>query len=337
MSTAINTAGRSTGFDLTQLHVVRPVFWCALICGLALLVVFAGLPGRPLILHTLQKLSHPCVFGLIALSTLVLQSQRSQSRTGAASQYLIALLTAVLIGALTEAAQTLTHRDPAWRDVSLDFRGALCALAFAAASDSRAHSGLFGLRLRRTYLLLGIALLALILSPLSVTLAGYANRSARFPVLFTAEHSIDLLLVSTAGVPTTRTMVPATYSQHPNEWAVPIPFNVHTLAGVSLDEPSPDWHHYQKIVIDATNPNPVAINLILRIHDRASSAEDDDRFSTRLSLPAQNRAQYVFDLDTVRHGPTKRLLDLTQISGLTLTRADTVNAREFLLNRVELQ
>jgi VanZ family protein len=254
-------------FDLTQLHVVRPVFWCALICGLALLVVFAGLPGRPLILHTLQKLAHPCVFGLIALSALVLQSQRSQSRNGATAQYLIALLTAVLIGVLTEAAQTITHRDPAWRDVGLDMRGALCALALAATFDSRTYTGNRGPRLRQLYLLICIGLAILILTPLSMTLAGYANRSARFPVLFCAERPIDLLLVSTAGVPTTRLRVPSAYADPINQWAVPVPFNVHTTPSVSLDEPSPDWQRYTKIVIDVTNPNAVEIDLVLRIHD----------------------------------------------------------------------
>ena len=337
MRAAVNRPSHPGRFDLTQLHVVRPIFWCSLICGLALLVVFTGLPGRPLILHTLQKLAHPCVFGLIALSVLVLQSQRSHSRTGAASQYLISLLTAILIGALTEAAQTLTHRDPAWRDVGLDMRGALCALAMAAACDARTQAGASGVRRRGAYLLIALSLLGFILTPLSITLAGYTNRSVRFPVLFIADRAIDLLLVSTAGVPTSRLIVPVPYATHPHEWAVLVPFNVHTIAGVSLDEPSPDWHHYQQLVLDLTNPNPVDIELTLRIHDHTKNTDDRDRFTARVSLAAEQRHTVVFDLEAIRHGPTDRLLDLSHIAGLSLVRADQVNAREFWLNRVSLR
>ena len=111
-------------FDVARLTVIRPPILVAAILALALLVVFAELPGRPLILHTLQKLAHPGVFGMIAVGVLVLARQRTAGRRGPWFDYLVAFLVAVAIGGATEIGQLFTHRDPSLRDVGLDARGA---------------------------------------------------------------------------------------------------------------------------------------------------------------------------------------------------------------------
>jgi VanZ family protein len=328
---------RTGGADLARLVHVTPVLWWALILSLSALVVFATLPGRPLIYHTLQKLAHPCVFGLIGVSALVLLRQRAPDAGRVWLQYTIALVMAVVIGSLTEAAQILTHRDPSWRDIGLDARGAACALALAATFDVRARETPRGPRLRMLYAVVAIALAALILTPLCITLAGYQNRANRFPVLLSADHTIDLLFASTAGTPITRIRVPAPVARTDVEYAVRVPFNVHGIAGVSIDEPEPDWRAYHQLLIDLTNPGRVPLDLSLRIQDRLHHASDADRFVAVLSLAAGERRRFAIDLEAIRFAPVERPIDLGQIGTITLNRVANTGEREFWLNRAELR
>lgn len=327
------TTRRGLGdYDISRLGAARAPFWWILIVSLACLVVFATLPGRPLILHTLQKLAHPCVFGVIALSALVLQQQRSDGGVG--RHYLVALGCAVGLGALTEALQILTHRDPTWRDVLLDTRGALLALAIAACFDRRTRP-VPDRRRRALFVSTAAVLLLITLTPLAVTLTAYANRSIRFPVLFAADRWIDLLLVSTAGAPAMRGPLPAAFAHHPGELALHVPLYVRPTGAVSLDEPRANWHGFRELRIEITNPAPVPLELALRIDDRRHLLTDRDRFIRPLTVEP-GRATITIDLADIIHGPAERTLDIGDITNVSLTHTGADAGEEFWLNTVTL-
>ena len=324
-------------FDLSRLVAIRPPWLLALIVGLALLVVFAELPGRPLILHTLQKLAHPSVFGVIAVSALILLRQRANPARAPWIDYLLALAVAVLIGGVTEVGQMFTHRDPALRDIGLDARGAACALALAAAFDIRCRPARFVLALRVAYALVAVALAAVILTPLAWSVAGYANRSQRFPVLFIPDNRLDVFFVSVPGVPVERVQLPAGFAHHPGEMTLRVPMTARPYPGVSLDEPSPDWRGYQTLVVDVTNPSRLDLDLVIRVHDRLHAGGFDDRFNAGIRIPARQRQTFEFALSAIESAPRGRRMDLAHITGVMLFHVGPGGTREFWLDRVELR
>jgi hypothetical protein len=324
-------------FDVARLTVIRAPFLVAAILGLALLVVFGELPGRPLFLHVLQKLGHPSVFGVIALGVLVLRRQRPVPRRAAWRDYLTAFVVAVAIGGVTELGQIFTHRDPSLRDVGLDARGAACALALAAVFDVRCRGGRWAGRWRVLYLGIAALLAAVILTPLAWTIAGYTVRNQRFPALFVPATRLDLLFVSASGVRLELSALPPALARVPGEMALRVPLVTRPYAGVSLDEPRPDWRGYRTLVVEVTNPGRTELDFNVRVHDRAHNWTVEDRFNAEVMIPAGRRETLEFPLETIRAAPRGRPLDLSRIAGVGLFRSGPDGPREFWLHRVELR
>jgi VanZ family protein len=323
--------------DVARLTVIRPPFLVAAILGLALLVVFGELPGRPLILHVLQKLGHPGVFGMIALGVLVLARQRPGPGRAPWLDYLAAFLIAVAIGGATEIGQIFTHRDPSLRDIGLDGRGAACALALAAAFDVRCRRGSHPGRWRALYLAAAALLGAIILTPLAWTIAGYAVRSQRFPALFVPASRLDLLFLSGSSGRLERIPVPAAFARTPGEMALRVPLVTRPYAGVTLDEPRPDWSGYRTLLVEVTNPGRTELDFNIRVHDREHNSAFEDRFNAEISIPAGRRQTLEFPLEAIRAAPRGRPLDLSHVAGVVLFRTGPDGPREFWLHRVELR
>ena len=330
-------AASTPRLDVARLTVIRPPFLVTAILALALLVVFGELPGRPLILHVVQKLGHPSVFGVIALGILVLARQRPAPASGPAIDYLAAFAIALTIGALTELGQIFTHRDPSLRDVGLDARGAAAALALAAAFDVRCRPGRFAPQWRALYLGAALVLLAIILTPLAWTLAGYTLRSQRFPALFVPATRLDLLFVSGMGGKIERFALPAAQARTAGETALRVPLIARPYAGVSLDEPAPDWRGYATLVVELTNPGRSDLALSVRVHDRAHDFTYADRFNSEVTVPAGRREVLEFPVAAIRDAPRGRSIDLAHIANLQLFRAGPDGPREFWLHRIELR
>ncbi|HUO78705.1 MAG TPA: VanZ family protein [Steroidobacteraceae bacterium] len=324
-------------FDVERLTVIRAPFLVAAILMLALLVVFGELPGRPLILHVLQKLGHPGVFGVIALGVLVLARQRASAGRAAWLDYAAAFLIAVGIGGLTEIGQLFTHRDPSLRDVGLDARGAAGALALAAAFDVRCRPGAHPGRWRALYLAAAALLAAIILTPLAWTVAGYAVRSQRFPTLFVPASRLDLVFLSGTGGKLERIPVPAALARAPGETALRVPLLPRPYAGVNLDEPRPDWTAYTTLLVEVTNPGRSELDFNVRVHDREHNWAYEDRFNAEVVIPAGQRRTLEFPLAAIRAAPRGRSLDLGHIAGVMLFRTGPDGPREFWLHRVELR
>lgn len=324
-------------FDVARLTVIRPPFLVVAILGLALLVVFGELPGRPLLLHVLQKLGHPAVFGMIALGVLVLERQRAGARRGVWFDYLLAFAVAVTIGGATELGQIFTHRDPSLRDIGLDARGAACALALAAAFDIRCRSGRWARHGRTLYVALAALLGAVILTPLAWTIAGYTVRSLRFPTLFVPATRLDLLFVSSTAGKLERMQIPPALARAAGETALRVPLIARPYAGVTLDEPQPDWSGYRTLAVEVTNPGRAELMLTVRVHDRAHNGTFDDRFQAEVAIPAGSRQTLEFPLETIRTAPRGRALDLAHLAGVMLFRNGPDGPREFWLHRVELR
>jgi VanZ family protein len=297
-------------------------------------VVFASLPPRPVIFQVLQKLAHPTVFGLIAISVLVLELKRAVPLRPPALGYLIAFAVAVAIGGATEVGQMFTHRDPSLRDVGLDARGALCALAFAAAFDRRLRAGRRPRRARALYLSLGAALAVVIAVPLGWAVASYANRYRNFPVLFTPASALDLYFIAPAAHPVKR--VPLAGSGA-GRYALRVPLVGRPYAGVAFIEPSSDWRGYTTLVVEVTNPGPADLDINVRVHDRHHDQSHADRYNAHYSIAAGERRVIAAPLAAIERAPRGRAMDLAHIAGIVLFRAGDGGPPAFLLHRIALE
>ncbi len=329
-------AAAAPRLDIARLTVIRPPFLVAAILALALAVVFFELPGRPLILHTVQKLGHPGGFGVIALGVLVLARQRWAPPRGAWLDYLVAFVIAVAIGGLTEIGQLFTHRDPSLRDIVLDARGAGCVLALAAAFDVRCRPARRARRWRALYVAAAAVLGAVILWPLAWATAAYALRGQRFPTLFVPATGLDLLFVS-GSARLERIPVPATLALRSGEMALRVPLVTRPYAGVTLDEPQSDWEGYRSLLVEVTNPGRTDLEFNVRVHDRTHNSTFEDRFNAETVIPAGRRQTLEFPLETIRAAPHGRQLDLQHVAGVGLFRSGPDGPREFWLHRVELR
>ena len=329
--------GRDQRLDVARLGAVDPRVLIGSIAALACLVLFGELPGRPLILHVLQKLAHPAVFGLIAVGLLVLEQQRQAAARSVPIQYLRALLIATAIGAMTEIAQLFTHRDPSLRDVALDARGAACALAFVAAFDVRCRLPPRPTLWRGAYLAVALALTGIILMPLAWASAGYTQRAWRYPTLFVAATRLDLLFVGLTGSAPELTRLPSSLARSPQELALRVPLQARPYAGVTLDEPSPDWRGHRVLAVEVSNAGRNELLLHVRVHDRSHDWTAGDRYNAEVRVPAGTRSTFEFPLEAIRTAPHGRSMDLAHVAGLALYRAGPEGPREFWLHRVELR
>ena len=280
---------------------------------LSLTVMYVELPGRPLVLHSVQKLGHPVVFGLV---TIALFSIRRQRRPGAglAGDYLPTFALAMLLGFATELSQVVTHRDPAMRDVALDARGILCALALLLSFDPRLANARQPGRVRQ-FLRVLVGLIALTtLAPLAWVSSAYVSRALTVPVLFAPRSELDLLLVSLTDTSPELAKLPSAFAIRPDEKALRIPLTSRPYAGVSLDEPAPDWRGYRTLRMEVINPTRSELPLHIRIQDRLHDGNLTDRFEGTQLLPPATRRTIEIPLRDIASAPKSRRLDLEQIS-----------------------
>ena len=280
------------------------------------LVVFAQFHEPTRFAHALQKLAHPVVFGAVALLFLTLLRRQTPRRFGS---YVAAFALTVFCGAGTEAAQAFVSRDPSLLDVLRDALGAGTALAGFATIVSGVDA-----RGRRVWRVMGaLATLggfAIVVAPISVSLAAYARRDLRFPMLLEACSPLDRYFLRDGGADVN--VVPSTGpTASPCSRVLRVELGPAPYAGITLDEPYPDWRTARTLVLDLRNPAEFDLPLAVRVHDRAHNLQFRDRFNREFTLRAHERLEIAIPIAEIERSPAGRLMDLAQITGVAVFRA----------------
>ncbi len=296
------------------------------------LVVFAKFHEPTRFVHTLQKLAHPVTFGAVALLFLTLLRRQAPRRFGS---YAVAFLLTVLCGAGTEVAQAFVHRDPSLLDVLRDALGASTALAgFATLVPGADARGRRGWRVMGA--LLAFLGFAIMVAPISISLAAYARRDLSFPTLLEACSPLDLYFVSGGGADVS--VAPSTGPTTSRCGStLRVTFGSAQYAGIALEEPYPDWRNARTLILDLRNPGDLDLPLAVRVHDRAHNHQFRDRFNREFTLRAHEHLEIAIPIAEIEHAPAGRLMNLSQIAGVIVFRDRGTMAGSFEVERILLR
>jgi VanZ family protein len=291
------------------------------------LVVLAKFHEPTRFAHTLQKLAHPVTFGAIALLFLTLLRGKPPRRFGS---YVVAFILTMSCGAATEVAQAFTARDPSILDVLRDALGASTALAGFATlvpgADARA-CGMWRV-MGAIFTCVGFAVMV---APLSICLAAYAHRDLHFPTLLEACSPLDRYFLSGGNAWFVPSVGP---TESPCGSVLRVELGAVPYAGITLDEPYPDWRTAHTLVLDLRNPGELDLSLVVRVHDRAHNYQFQDRFNREFTLRAREQLQIAIPITEIEHAPANRLMDLSQIAGIMVFRDRGTMAGNFEVERI---
>jgi hypothetical protein len=271
--------------------------------------------------RVIQDFSHVPMFA--ALTAAIYCFLRFPPRVAGGPALLIAAISAIAIGAVTELLQSYVGRSGSWSDFRHDLLGIGAALCAIAAFDAR----LALMRgLRGGAAMLAIVALGVAATPVAQMYRAYAYRDANFPELAAFRDGREKYWTLARGV-----------RREIDGDALVIEFGPDQYPGVSWYEPVPDWRGYRSLVVEVTNPNDVPLEITLRIHDRAHTSEYADRFNRAVGLRPRERRRIVVSLEEVRVAPEGRAMDLGHISDISIFRSSASGPPALLIHRLALE
>jgi VanZ family protein len=289
---------------------------------LASLLLFAPLPIAPTYLgRTIENAGHTPLFFLVTMGLMF--TLREIPRFAGARLYAIAGLVGAGTGFLSEIMQRQLSRDSSWEDVAADALGALLALAVYALFERRSN---LKRRDRVGALLIAISCIAIFITPIVRMARAYVHRNGQFPVLADFHSRIELYWTMSLGV--NRRIVGD---------ALEVEFVADQFPGVAFHEPVPDWRGYKTLVIDVENPDTEPLGLVVRVHDLKHIHMFHDRFNRSFSLAAGERRTLKIPLEDIRHGPRDRLMDMANISDVTLFKRIPKGSRRLRVYLLRLE
>jgi VanZ family protein len=302
--------------------VSRRQLYLILLFVMAGLLLFLPMPITPTYFtRTFEDAGHMPLFFLVTLGVLLVLRE-DQSFTGA-RLYAVAGMVGAGAGFLSEVIQMPLGRDASWADVAADALGAVCALAAYALFERRPHPR----RWRRLGALAIVATcIAVYVLPIVRMARAYVHRNGEFPVLADFQSRIELYWTVSIGV---RRKIAGD--------ALVVDLLAEEFPGVSFHEPVPDWRGFRTLLIDVENPDAAPLNLGVRVHDRKHRNAFHDRFNRHFVLEPGERRTLKVPLEDIRQGPRGRLMDMAQISDITLFRFSRAGSRQLRIYTLRLQ
>jgi hypothetical protein len=136
---------------------------------------------------------------------------------------------------------------------------------------------------------------------------AYLHRNGQFPVLANFDSGVELFWIVGYGI-----------KREIKGGALDVTFDAEQFPGFSFHEPVPDWRPFKTLLIDVENPDSQVLQLGMRVHDMGHGRVFIDRFNRHFELAPGERRTLRIDLEEVRHGPKNRLMNMGQISDVTL-------------------
>lgn len=318
---------------------MKRIYALALILILLAAVVFAPVPGDTRWLRTLHNSAHAPIFGCVALLALVVV--RAHPRLEPISlrwQYLLALAAVLLLGVVTEILQIPAGRDASVEDALHDTIGALAFLGVFAVFDARVRTVPRSHMIRFAAGIVAAGSLATAAAPVTRAAIKYQQRDQRFPVIVDFSQRYDRYFILQRSAEFSPATVPNPWATAAAEPALRVRLFDGEYPGMEFIELLPDWSGYSTLAVDLTNPTPLNLQLVLRVHDATHANQPADRFGKRVELPARTRQVIRIPLREIAAGPRTRTLDLRRVAGVIVFRTqDSPPAGEMYLSKMWLE
>ena len=301
--------------------MARRLFLLIAFVVVAAALLFVQLPMPPTYAgRTIENSGHTPLFLIGTL--FILSILRHDFRIEGVRLYAFSGLIAAVAGLTSEVIQGPLGRDSSWEDVLADCVGVLLALALYALFDRRRR---LGTAARVAVLLIVAGCLVAYVAPIVSMVRAYLHRDGQFPVLVNFDSRLDLYWMYSYGL-----------KREIRDGALDIEYDAGQYPGVSFFEPVPDWSRYGTLVIEVENPADEVLHFGVRVHDKGHGREFADRFNRRLELGPHERREFTISLDDIRRGPRNRLMNMAQISDVTVFRLHGAGSTRMRLYSIRL-
>lgn len=296
--------------------------------GLLVFTAVFGLPASNRFLLVLNNFAHAPIFGALAIVNYLIL--RRHILLPSRSMYALTFIVTVAFGFGIELIQLAIGRDGELRDVATDALGAGAGLALVALTQPIVKP------FPATILVLSMTIAAW---PVVETALGYLERYRQAPALLELSSRFDWLFIWTHGFRTTLSELPASWKRPDDPTSLGIQIERDSWRVLSLTEPMPDWRHFDRLMVDMTNPESEPLRLTLRVHDRTHNNEHHDRFNRSIGIPADSRVLVEIPLADVAAAPSYRRMDLSKVAGVMIfaTGQPELAGRRFYLTRIWLE
>ncbi len=272
---------------------------------------------------------HVMVFAVIALTVFVgIQAFTSRSHVQNA---VIAGITTIFFGFVSEAAQIPGPRDASLGDLLSDAAGATGTLLLLLAAGS---STTMTSRSRVALSISGTSILLAALFPFISVSAAYIERNHNEPILFSFDSSFSRKFVRMQNA---RLEV---FDQSPgSRKAGQISLNKGAWPGIIFHDIWPDWRPYSTLIIDLGLAGEPSLEVNIRVNDRLHKLGNqprNDRFNKTISLHP-GRQTLRISLDEIQYAPKERRMDLSQIEGIVIFCSSAYAGRHFELLEIRLE
>ena len=280
------------------------------------------------IFQELWNLGH--IFLFIAISYVILKKILSHAKLSIFSEFLIIILTSIVIGFSIEIIQTYTGRDKSTYDVVLDTVGA--SIAFILFSKAFRDSSK---NLRTLFSSLVIIFSVLSLYPMFINVVDAINQRMEYPILL-ANNSLretTRFNKNNAELDIVNNKIDDTHKN-----LLRVTFKPAKYPTISLESFNKNWLSYKFLKFSIYNPAHATSMVILRIHDRVHEKNGykyNDRFNLRINLNS-GWNEVKIRLSDVKQAPLNRTMSMDQVTGLMLFKMNSRVTDTLYFSQIQL-
>jgi len=157
-----------------------------------------------------------------------------------------------------------------------------------------------------------------VLVPLAWTGINYFQRRVQMPELATWRSTSGYHFTHGYNGKIISAVVPGQWSKADEAALFVTPGEDGRYAGVSLDEPWPNWDDGIAFELELINPNDRDLELTVRIEDQLHNNEYEDRYNKAFVVPAGQRITQSFSIAEMRDTPATRRMEMDRIHRIVL-------------------
>ena len=295
--------------------------------GLLTILEKLNLPMNNLFWKSVYNFGHVPLFGFLSLLILGLAKQVVKfEKQKHYLYYVIAFISVIFIGAISEFLQLYGPRDADIGDWIRDIIGAISFLGCYMAYDKKA--GIISDKSNDKYkiIIILIATVLIILSfiPTALWAGAYLHRNHEFPVICSFDSFWERKFIKTRNADLTAVSSPKEWRKYEDDRVGQLILYPANYSGFSIEEPYPDWSDYDFLSFEVYSKLDSSINLAIRIEDIYHDDTYQDRFNKSNTInPGINRI--VIPLTEIKEAPASRMLDMTAIRYIHVFTANPDN------------